>query len=250
MTYNLHSGHALLLRPNASLLAAALLCFACSDSGGADTNVSGASTDDSSTSAGQGASDATGDSSSTGVDDSTSGATDDVVTGAGDQADDGGDEGCMADNQPDTRNGNDMCFSPFVRATARNAQDFLGCDCVECDGEMGFCSEGAHWFCEGTWFALEVDTCDSPSACPLVWLQEFESVEQQQCEAADGTYECTWTLQFSNYVREQKGFQGRDGSYRCEGMNVIGIFGPSELSAPFNPDTGILTWDGVDYRTR
>lgn len=257
MTCRPREGSALQRRSGSFLVWAVLLCCACSDSDDEDTDASGSnaaaddhgattaedqsSTDDAST--GDGATDqGVDDGESTGQDPADHDVDDDATgeTGAS----------CTADNQPDTRNGNDMCFSPFVRASARNAQDFLGCDCVECGGEMGFCSEGAHWFCVGAWFALEVDTCESPTACPLVWLKEFESVEQQECQAADGTYECTWFLDFSDHVSERKGFQDRDGRYRCEGMNVIGIFGPSEISAPFNPDTGILTWDGVEYRIR
>ncbi len=169
---------------------------------------------------------------------------DDSSTGGADDSD-----GCTAENQPTTtESGSEMCYSPFVRSHARHAQDFIGCECVECGGDMGVCMDGAHWFCVGRWVPHDVDTCDAPTACPLIWLQEFESVDEQECQAGDGLYQCNWRLSFSDYVRETKGFQDRSGEYRCEGMNVIGVFGPTEIVAPYDPDTGVLNWDGVAFQ--
>lgn len=114
------------------------------------------------------------------------------------------------------------------------------CPCP--DPEMGCC--GA---CAGeTWVCFD----GSPDAlCEEIVGTTFQSVDELECGLGPmGPVLCHWTLQFAedgNFMWMYSDV-GEGGGYTCiQGeITLEGLETPDHL---YDPETGILTWDGVDY---
>jgi hypothetical protein len=46
----------------------------------------------------------------------------------------------------------------------------------------------------------------------------------------------------------QQGFTRVDGEYRCDGLTILGDVGSVQVVGAYDPGSGILTWDGVEFR--
>jgi hypothetical protein len=166
---------------------------------------------------------------------------------------------CSSENQPQTRGSNASCYSPFYNLGGYVNPDVLGCDCEPCD-HRATCVNGIQYLCGSFWNHKEVGSCDVPNACVEIWLRTFRSEEMDDCERLAGGFlvgdaelsdpvACRIELTFSNFLQEQRFAAGsRDGDYRCDGMNVTGIFGPTEIDGVYDPFTGVLTWDGMEMQ--
>jgi hypothetical protein len=165
---------------------------------------------------------------------------------------------CTAENQPQTRGSNDQCFSPFYNTALHTNSDVLGCDCQACD-HTGVCIGGTQYLCANTWAYKEAGDCSVPNACTELWLKTFRSDTIEDCERLaggliigddpDAPVSCQIELTFTDSLREERQAAGsRTGQWRCDGMNVTGIFGPTEIQGSYDPTTDVLVWDGMQMQ--
>ena len=125
--------------------------------------------------------------------------------------------------------------------------------------------QGGAYTCEGGVLALEgleVDFSYDPATGILTWDGEpyvpdatcpqivgatFRSVDELECGLGrEGPVLCNWQITFEedgDYLWNYSDV-GEGGTYGCQGGN-LSISGESVVD--FDPATGILTWDGVDY---
>jgi hypothetical protein len=140
-----------------------------------------------------------------------------------------------------------------------------GAGCYEpCDGSGDACMVG-------TCTEVQVNPCVCPdgegccAACGAIeWLcveglpdaiceqivgTTFSSVEELECGLTPmGPQLCHWTVVFEedgDYLWQYSDV-GQGGTYTCEG-GVISVDNDPDLEASYDPVTGILTWDGVEY---
>lgn len=165
---------------------------------------------------------------------------------------------CLAENQPQTRDGNGMCYSPFYNAGLHQNPDVLGCDCELCDHATQ-CVDGTQYLCAYTWFHKEAGSCAAPNACTELWLKTFQSDTIEDCERLAGGFiigddpdapvSCRIELTFTDYLDENRQAAGsRTGEWRCDGLRVTGIFGPTEIQGTYDPETDVLVWDGLQMQ--
>jgi hypothetical protein len=85
------------------------------------------------------------------------------------------------------------------------------------------------------------------TVCEQIVGTTFLSVEQLECGLGpDGPVLCNWQITFEedgDYLWMYSDV-GDGGTYSCQGGNLF-ISGENDLD--FDPATGILTWDGVEY---
>lgn len=96
---------------------------------------------------------------------------------------------------------------------------------------------------------LELCLGDTPDAvCSAVVGTTFASTEELECGLGpDGPVLCNWQITFEgdgSYLWQYSDI-GQGGTYSCED----GVLTPDDpgLAATYDPATGILTWDGVEY---
>lgn len=139
--------------------------------------------------------------------------------------------------------------------------------CYEaCDGPDAVCGVG-------TCTQVQVDPCacaDGGDCCELcgavdAWLcvegplpdavceaivgTTFSSIEELECGLGpDGPVPCHWQVTFeeSGDYLWQYSDVGEGGTYTCE-SSVITLENNPDLEVAYDPATGILTWDGVQY---
>lgn len=97
-----------------------------------------------------------------------------------------------------------------------------------------------------TWLCYE----GSPDeACDDIVGTTFQSVEQQECGLGkDGPILCNWTLDFGadgSFLWMYSDI-GEGSNYTCIG-GVIMLEGLETPDHSYDPGTGILDWDGLDY---
>ncbi len=111
-----------------------------------------------------------------------------------------------------------------------------------CEGGTDCCAACA----VDTALCVPVSTGD---ACEDVVGTTFESVEELDCGIApDGKVLCNWTLSFSPDGSFNWAFSdaGVGGGYVCKDGLIVLDNSPG-FSATYDPETGILSWDDVDY---
>lgn len=112
------------------------------------------------------------------------------------------------------------------------------CVCPEGEGCCAACGS-IEWLCvEGL-----------PDACEQIVGTTFSSIEELECGLTpDGPALCHWTLVFEedgDYLWQHSDV-GEGGTYTCEG-GVITIENNPGLDVSYAVESGILTWDGVQY---
>ncbi len=137
------------------------------------------------------------------------------------------------------------CEGPDSRCTVGVCSEVQTnpCVCAEGDDGGGDCCAACgslDWLC--------VDGLPD-LVCAEVVGTTFSSVEELECGLGPkGVELCRWTVEFD----ESGGYLwmhsdlGEGGPYTCEG-GAITVGNNPGLEASYDPRTGILTWDGVDY---
>ncbi|MEM6295364.1 MAG: hypothetical protein AAGA54_29090 [Myxococcota bacterium] len=111
-----------------------------------------------------------------------------------------------------------------------------------CDGQMDCCAACA----SETALCIPVSIGE---ACDAVVGAAFESVDELECGITpDGINTCNWTLSFSADGQYAWTYSdvGEGGGYACKDGLIILDNNPG-FSASYDPNSGTLTWDGVDY---
>jgi hypothetical protein len=134
------------------------------------------------------------------------------------------------------------------------------------EGDYG---QGGAYTCEGgvlTLEGLDVDFSFDPATgiltwdgdeyqpdplCPRVVGTTFVSVEELECGLGpDGPVPCHWQITFEEDGDLVWTYSdvGESGTYACQGGNLL-VDGVDVMDGDiaFDPATGILTWDGVEY---
>lgn len=87
------------------------------------------------------------------------------------------------------------------------------------------------------------------TACEAIVGATFASIEELECGLGPmGVELCSWTIVFEedgDYLWQYSDV-GQGGTYTCEG-GVITVGNDPMLDASYEPASGILTWDGVEY---
>jgi len=80
--------------------------------------------------------------------------------------------------------------------------------------------------------------------------RRFVSIEKQEAGLGpDGAEVGHWFIDFSTSTFEWAYSDvSESGTYVLIGKEVIGHSGGREFHGEYDPDSGILTWDGVEYR--
>lgn len=88
-----------------------------------------------------------------------------------------------------------------------------------------------------------------PDACDAIVGTTFSSIEELECGLGpEGPIPCHWTVAFEedgDYLWQYSDL-GEGGSYACE-AGVITVLNNPGLDVSYDPASGILTWDGVEY---
>ena len=113
--------------------------------------------------------------------------------------------------------------------------------CVCPDGEGCCAACGAiEWLCvEGL----------PEAVCEQIVGTRFSSIEELECGLTpEGPALCHWSIVFEengDYLWQYSDV-GQGGTYTCEG-GMITVGNAPELEVSYDIETGILTWDGVQY---
>lgn len=142
------------------------------------------------------------------------------------------DPGCYAECDPGDPSicGDEICM-PLEINPCICANDGTDC-CGACSAETALCVP-----------------VSSGADCDAIVGMRFESVEELECGLSkDGEVLCHWSIDFSDEGDYQWTYSdiGEGGHYACKDGNIAVDNNPS-LSIAFDPGSGILTWDGVEY---
>lgn len=89
----------------------------------------------------------------------------------------------------------------------------------------------------------------SGPTCDAIVGTMFSSVEQYECGITkDGVEMCNWSIDFQesgDYLWSYSDV-GEGGTYACKD-GAIALDNNPSLQISFDPDTGVLTWDGIEY---
>lgn len=85
--------------------------------------------------------------------------------------------------------------------------------------------------------------------CDAIVGQSFTSVEQYECGIAkNGPVLCNWSIDLSangDYLWMYSDL-GEGGTYACKDGEIY-LANNSVLEVSYDADSGILTWDGIEY---
>jgi hypothetical protein len=120
--------------------------------------------------------------------------------------------------------------------------------CVEVQVDPCVCAEGGDCCaaCAGTsWLCVE-GLMDA--VCEQIVGITFESIDELECGLGPmGVELCHWSVEFTvegDYLWMYSDV-GQGGSYACNG-GMLTLDNP-DIEAVYDPESGVLTWDGVDY---
>lgn len=116
------------------------------------------------------------------------------------------------------------------------------CDDSDPDGEGPACCDACS---AGSALCVPVVTGDACDAVPANYL----SIEEYECGITPDSLEmCQWqvNLQATGEYLWMHSDVGEGGNYACID-GVITLDNDPTHSASYDPDTGILTWDGIEY---
>ena len=104
----------------------------------------------------------------------------------------------------------------------------------------------------GTFFAACGGTDDANvfDACQEIEGRTYLSVEQYECGLGpDGPELCTWSISFANGEYDWAYSDiGATGSYTCDGAVITGMSSATQFDGFLDQETGILTWNSIDYQ--
>jgi hypothetical protein len=132
------------------------------------------------------------------------------------------------------------CDGPGDACTVGTCSQVQVNPCVCPEGEDCCAACGAiEWLCvEGL-----------PDACEQIVGTTFASIEELECGLTpEGPALCHWSIVFEedgDYLWQYSDV-GQGGTYTCEG-GVITVENDPELEVSYAVESGILTWDGVQY---
>ncbi len=87
-------------------------------------------------------------------------------------------------------------------------------------------------------------------ACLEVEGATYYSVDQYECGLGENGVEmCNWEISFSNGTFDWFYSDiGAQGTYTCDGPNITGMGTAIEFLGYIDGETGILTWNNIEYQ--